>query len=216
MKPKLPATAMLLLALCACGRQETPPPAPASGGQADALPPPPIDQPDGDVPPAQAPAGAMPPEMARADRTLAQFDGYGDVRFGMSAEQARRAWGGELDGKPGEAGGCYYLTPKWAQGTQDFGFMVEGDKLVRYDVGHPKETAPGGGKVGMRAEELRQRYAGRIEEQPHKYVEGAKLLRIRSDAGQPGVLVFELDATGTATAWRVGVPPQVDYVERCS
>ncbi|HWI23748.1 MAG TPA: lectin, partial [Lysobacter sp.] len=31
-----------------------------------------------------------------------------------------------------------------------------------------------------------------------------------------GVLVFETDAAGKVTAWRAGVPPQVDYVEGCS
>jgi hypothetical protein len=29
-------------------------------------------------------------------------------------------------------------------------------------------------------------------------------------------LVFETDAAGKATAWRVGLSPQVDYVEGCS
>ncbi|HMT37998.1 MAG TPA: lectin, partial [Thermomonas sp.] len=34
-----------------------------------------------------------------------------------------------------------------------------------------------------------------------------------------GVLVFEVDGTGDearATTWRIGLPPQVDYVEGCS
>ncbi|TQC57293.1 lectin, partial [Pantoea dispersa] len=34
-------------------------------------------------------------------------------------------------------------------------------------------------------------------------------------AGQSGVLVFETDAAGKVVAWRVGLPPQVDYVEGC-
>jgi hypothetical protein len=58
-------------------------------------------------------------------------------------------------------------------------------------------------------------YAGRIEEQPHKYVEGGKNLRIKSDDGA-SALVFEVDANGKVTAWRAGVSPQIDYVEGCS
>jgi hypothetical protein len=216
MKPTLPAAALLLLALSAC---DAPPPAappsaaPAAAHDDDA--PPALDQPDGDVPPAQAPAAAMPPEMAASAGQLAREDGYGDLRLGMSAAQARAAWGGELDGQAGEAGGCYVLRPRWAKDNANFGLMFEGDKLVRYDVRTAKETAPGGGKVGMDLAQLRTLYAGRVEEQPHKYVEGGKVLRIAGANAQAGVLVFEVDAAGKATAWRVGLPPQVDYVEGC-
>ena len=133
----------------------------------------------------------------------------------MSAAQARAAWGGELDGQAAEAGCCYVLRPRWAKGSADFGLMFEAGKLVRYDVRTAKETAPGGGKAGMDLAQLRAPYAGRVQEKPHKYIEGGKVLRIRSSAGQTGVLVFELDATGKVTAWRVGLPPQVDYVEGC-
>ncbi|WP_369977315.1 lectin [Xanthomonas bundabergensis] len=220
MKPTLPAAALLLLALSACDRSPPPSPpsapAPASAPADDgALPPPALDQPDTDVPPAQAPAAAMPPEMAPAERQLARDDGYGDLRLGMSAAQARAAWGGELDGQPGEAGGCYVLRPRWAKGGNDFGLMFEADKLVRYDVRTAKETAPGGGKVGMDLAQLRALYAGRVEEQPHKYIEGGKVLRIAGATAQSGVLAFEIDAAGKASAWRVGLPPQVDYVEGC-
>lgn len=215
MKPTLPAAALLLLALSACDKSppSAPPPAPVAADDG-ALPPPALDQPDTDVPPAQAPA-AMPPEMAPAELQLARADGYGDLRLGMSAAQARTAWGGELDGQPGEAGGCYVLKPRWAKGGTDFGLMFEADKLVRYDVRTAKETAPGGGKVGMDLVQLRALYAGRVEEQPHKYIEGGKILRISSGAAASGVLVFEIDAAGKASAWRVGLPPQVDYVEGC-
>ncbi|OAX58726.1 lectin, partial [Xanthomonas translucens pv. translucens] len=161
------------------------------------------------------PAAAMPPQMAPAEGQLTRDDGYGDLRLGMSAAQARAAWGGELDGQPGAAGGCYVLKPRWVKGGTDFGLMFEADKLVRYDVRTAKETAPGGGKVGMGLAQLRALYAGRVEEQPHKYIEGGKVLRIAGTTAQPGVLVFETDAAGKATAWRVGLPPQVDYVEAC-
>ncbi|RZA22649.1 MAG: lectin, partial [Lysobacteraceae bacterium] len=71
------------------------------------------------------------------------------------------------------------------------------------------------GKRGMSLDEIRKLYPG-AEEQPHKYVEGGKNLRIKDSGGGNGVLVFEIDAAGKVSAWRVGVPPQVDYVEGCS
>ena len=92
--------------------------------------------------------------------------------------------------------------------------MVEDGKFVRVDVGNDKEIAPGGGKKGMSADEIGKLYAGRVEIQPHKYEQGAKVLRV-SDAGG-GVLVFETSSDGKVARWRVGVPPQVDYVEGCS
>ena len=82
-------------------------------------------------------------------------------------------------------------------------------------MGTDKEAAPGGGKVGMSATQVHDMYAGRVEEQPHKYVEGGRNLRIQSEDGA-SALIFEVDAAGKVTAWRVGVPPQVDYVEGCS
>ncbi|MGN7918022.1 lectin [Lysobacter sp. ESA13C] len=204
--PVVLPTLLLALALSACQREAAGP-----NDTATAQTPPANDQPVEDVPPATAPAVTPP-----ASDTLARFDGYGDLRFGMSAEDARKAWGGELKGEAAADGGCYYLRPIWAQNAAEFGFMIENGKFARVDVGNDKETAPGGGKRGMSADEIRKLYAGRVEEQPHKYVDGGKNLRIGDAGGGAGALVFETDAAGKVTAWRIGVPPQVDYVEGCS
>lgn len=155
-------------------------------------------------------------ETAFASEGQAGFAGYGDMKLGSTAEEARTAWAGELNGKPGEAGGCYYLTPKWVKKASDFAFMIEGDKFVRYDVGTDKEIAPGGGKVGMSADELKQLYGDALQSTPHKYVQGGQYLSIAARGVAPSKLVFETDATGKVGAWRVGLSPQVDYVEGCS
>ena len=42
------------------------------------------------------------------------------------------------------------------------------------------------------------------------------MLRVSAPDGGNGALVLELDAEGRVDEWRVGVPPQVDYVEGCS
>ena len=126
------------------------------------------------------------------------------------------AWGGDLgDEKPEEAGGCYYLVPQ-PLGTDGFrtAFMIEGDKFVRIDVRRDDVAAPGGGKVGMRKAQVAALYAG-IEEEPHKYTDG-KYLSIAASGVAPTKLVFETDANGVVTEWRVGLLPEVDYVEGCS
>jgi len=210
----------LLLAMAACSRPaaptaETPAPATAATPVPSAALPPTttVAPPPASVPEVPAPTTA-PPATPPGDQ-LARFDGYGDLRFGMTAQQARQAWGGDLNGKPGPGEACYYLNPTSNPAPSYFAFMIENDKFVRYDVGNDKEVAPGGGKRGMSADEIGRLYAGRIQESPHKYVPGGKVLRIKDSAGN-GVLVFETDAAGKVTEWRVGVPPQVDYVEGCS
>ena len=198
---------ILVLALTACNAG---PPA------QDALQAPPaVDQPLRDVPPATAPAPAPTPP---AETGLARFDGYGDMRFGMNEADATKAWGGTLNGDASGAAAdqCHYLNPVSNPAPSYFAFMIDGGKFVRYDVGNDKEVAPGGGKRGMSADQIRQLYAGRVVESAHKYVEGGKYLKVAADDGSGGKLVFETDAAGKVSEWHAGVEPQVDYIEGCS
>ena len=159
-------------------------------------------------------AAAAPSSTVPAGLNAARYDGYGHMRFGMNEPAFRRAWQGELQGTASTDGGCYYLAPKWAKSAAVFGFMFEQGHFVRYDVGNANETAPGGGKVGMTVPQIRALYGNHVEQSPHKYEQGAFYLRITGQ-GQ-NVLLFETDAAGKITRWRVGVPPQIDYVEGCS
>ncbi|WP_429001904.1 lectin [Xanthomonas campestris] len=202
----------LMLAVAGCNRADEPPaaaPAPAAAQHAPAS-----DRPTGAVPPATAPAGTFPPHLRQQPTTLARMDGYGDLRLGMDAAQARAAWGGGLRGEPASDGGCYLLRPQWADDARRFGFMFDGGHLVRYQTNAPKEVAPGGGKVGMTLDQLRALYPDGLQAQPHKYVPGAQTLR-HADAATQSALVFETDAGGKVSSWRVGQAPQVDYVEGC-
>ena len=201
----LPAVA-LLLALAACNADRAPATDAAANAPADSAP---TDN------PAPVSAESTPPAPPAVPVGLARFDGYGDLRFGIDADAARQAWDGDLNGAPAVGEGCYYLNPVSNPAPSHFALMIEGGKFVRYDVGNDVEVAPGGGTRGMQVEEILRLYPGRVEEAPHKYVVGAKVLRIKDGTGN-GVLVFETDAAGKVSEWRVGVPPQVDYVEGCS
>jgi hypothetical protein len=145
---------------------------------------------------------------------LARFDGYGDMRFGMDETAFRRAWQGDLTGSVDAGGACSYLRPIWVKQPRDFGFLFEHGRFARYDVGIAKEAAPGGGRVGMDVAQVRALYGDRMQVQPHKYEAGASYLRVTAPEGS-AVLVFETDAGGKVVRWRVGVPPQIDYVEGC-
>lgn len=165
------------------------------------------------LPPA---ATVVPPSGVMPAQGAITFAGFGPAHWGASEEQVRQAWGKDMDGAPTEPDGCFYLfpEPRTNNGFR-FAFMVEGGKLGRIDVRTPDIVAPGGGKVGMGKEALHRMYPG-LAEQRDKYDENARNLRGTDPQGGPGVIVFAVDASGNATAWRVGVPPQVDYVEGCS
>jgi len=208
-----PWSMLLLLPLAACQRQTAVPAVAAPDAQATTAP---TASATTSAPAAVASATAPSrAEPASGPAPLARFDGYGDLRFGMREAEATQAWGGELKPLPAGSEPCHYLTPKWVKVPSDFALMIEDGRFVRYDVGTAREAAPGGGRVGMRVKQIEQHYRD-IEHRPHKYVEGAEVLRVTDSAGGKGVLVFETGADGKVTAWRAGVPPQVDYVEGCS
>lgn len=209
--------ALAALMLAGCDRQPTE----ASTAQdgAPRAPAPIDDQPPGDVPPATAPAEAL--ASLRVDlpaEGTISFEGFGPAKFGGTDEDVRMSWGADLgDAKPSEPGGCYYLIPQpLTEAGYRVAFMIEGDRFSRMDVRAGEVTAPGGGKVGITTAQIESLYGGRVESLPHKYVEGAHYLRVTDPAGGSGVLVFETEPDGQVDAWRIGVPPQVDYVEGCS
>jgi hypothetical protein len=172
-------------------------------------------------PAAPAPAAPAPPPVpvTPADpATDLSFAGAGSVAFGSAPAALASAWPGGVAGEgaaPGSTCHFLYAQPKPAD---SFGvaFMVEGDRFVRVDVDAPDRSAPGGGRVGMHADQLRELYAGRLEEQPHKYIEGGQVFIVTPPDGGEARLLFDLDAAGLVTSWRIGLPPQVHYVEGCS
>ncbi len=201
----------LVAALAACTAERTPSaaePTPA----ADATPPAP-------APVAETPAPADTPPTAEpdGDDSLASFTGYGDVKFGTPAADMPKAWGGELKevGKDFNET-CYFMTPKWVKVPAEFNFMIGDGKFVRFGTESAKFVAPGGGKVGMAVKDLQALYRGALQSTPHKYVEGGQYLSIAASGVAPSKLVFEVDAAGKVTEWRVGLTPQVDYIEGCS
>ena len=67
----------------------------------------------------------------------------------------------------------------------------------------------GGGFYGWAKQPNLRTVQGTIEDALHK------VLRVPAVDGSQAVLVLELGADGKVSAWRVGLPPQVDYVEGC-
>lgn len=175
--------------------------------------------PDASLPEPGEASNVLPASNPDGDDDQASFTGYGEMKFGIAAAAMEKAWGGELKTLGKESNDtCYFMTPAWVKTPAEFNFMIGDGTFARFGTESARFLAPGGGKVGMRKAEIAALYAGSIEEQPHKYGDG-QYLRIKDAGGGKGVLIFETDGKGDAakvTEWRVGVPPQVDYVEGCS
>lgn len=215
MKLALPTLTLIVLAMAACADRDRD----RGADDVTATPPAVSDQPSGDVPPATAPQPTPAPDAGAEPLPAGgaiSFAGFGPAAFGADAEAVRQAWGGELDGLPRQDTACYYLTPPIEPGSSyAVAFMIENGTFARLDVARAGVSAPGGGEIGMSIEQISALYPG-VQQQNHKYVEGAKYLRVEDPAGGDGVLVFETEANGVVDEWRIGVPPQVDYVEGCS
>ncbi|UXB35924.1 hypothetical protein [Stenotrophomonas maltophilia] len=214
----LPIAGLLLLSLAACSGGPDKQGAAGSGSDTPA-----------ETASATGPAQSTDPDLAarpandlRKD-SPARLDGFGGVTLGASIAEVRSGFGTPLQGLGTDAAGkplpaddgndgCYFLRP---QDAEDPRLMIEGRKLVRYDVRSAAITAPGGGKVGMTLGELQVLYPERADVGPDKYHEKAQHLRVRPVQEGGAVIDFALGADGRVGAWRVGQTPQVDYAEGC-
>lgn len=203
--------ALLAVLLAACGREQ-----PAEEPKTPA--PPAAESAPAPAPPAEPPPPAAETAPAATD-SVTGFHGFGPAKFGDGEESVRIAWGRPMvfNPEPSADVTCTYLMPD-PQPAQPLriAFMFENGRFVRYDVDGDSYEAPGSARVGNTVEALHTLYAGRYEEQPHKYVEGGRYLIVSGPDGSEAKLVFEIDAEGTVTRWRLGLPPQVHYVEGCS
>lgn len=192
----------IALALSSCERTpETP------SKDAEAAVPTPVDT-------APAAPAATPAAQDPAAAGPARLDGYGPLTLGSTLDEVRAAWKAPLQGEvPDDY--CHALRPQGAQ-AEDVILMIEGKRLVRYDVRNDRITAPGGGKVGMSLGQLQTLYPDRGDVTPHKYDEKGHNLRVRPATEGGALINFEINGDGNVSAWRVGQTPQVDYVEGCS
>ncbi|MFY2763420.1 hypothetical protein [Arenimonas sp. MALMAid1274] len=216
----LPTLALAVLVVSAC-RQPEPaesqaaaPATPAAEAPGPAEPAAPADAP-ADVPAAEP--GAAPATTAVNDPEVINFEGFGPAKFGANEEAVRMSWGRPLEaGTPAEGATCYllFMDPR-PEGGRGITFLMEDGKFARYDVDLPLHVAPGDIAVGARADAVRAKFAGRIEEQPHKYEPASLMLVVSPEGGGDARLVFDVGPEGLVRRWHIGVPPQVYYVEGC-
>lgn len=175
-------------------------------------------QPDASVPAIQAEPAVSETTKAMNDPAVIYYEGFGPAAFGSNEEAVRMAWGKPLEAtKPQKGSSCYYLYPEMGpESKRGIGFMFEEAKFVRYDVQDTSQIAPGNFKVGDAAADIKTAFAGRIEEAPHKYIDKGFTLTVTPEDRSESRLIFEIGEDGKVLNWRIGVPPQVFYVEACS
>ncbi len=136
----------------------------------------------------------------------------------MTLEQAQQAAGVPIRLEEGEASpGCRYAKP--ADMNEGIGLMVIDDRVARIDVwkGMPIKTRSGLGVGSTKAEILRL-FPDQIQEQPHEYVPGGQYLIFvpKDSADKDYRIVFETNAEGVVTQYRVGRVPEVMWIEGCA
>jgi len=161
-----------------------------------------------------------PPSQGARDSSVPALtvEGYGDMRIGMSLEDARRVSGQPMANPPLDEetpSACSEQEYHTADGDQLW-LMFEGDKITRItastEAPHTR-TAQNVG-VGSTDAEVRTAYQNVIEEGAHYNPPPAHNLIIWTTPEQSGLL-FEVSEQGIVTSVHAG-GPSIRYMEGCA
>lgn len=169
------------------------------------------------TPKAPAPAAVVAPALNSelSGCGPATAEGYCGVTFGMTPQEAKAVFPAVLVRYSADvellhdANQCFEMFAE--EPVQGVSFLVENNAVGRVDVMSPGPVTTDGFGVGATAESIRAKYGAALEEGPNKYEPEITELTIEQGAGK---ILFEIQ-DGKVRAWRAGVPPLIDYVERC-
>lgn len=196
----LAAAALLLAALAACMPSDEGAPEAAPGSTTPAP----------DPQEAPRPAAAAPP--AGGDPWTVGPRGAGPAQVGTPLAAAAAALGVTPD-TTAARGGCSYLRPAASPGVK---VMVNEGRVARVDVDSAGIRTAEGAGVGDAEARVRQLYAGRVAETPHKYTDGRYLTVTPAAAADSAFrVIFETDGA-KVVRYRAGRLPEVEWVEGCS
>jgi hypothetical protein len=158
-------------------------------------------------PPAPSTPTATEPKGGKWDVT---FSGIGDLRAGMSLDEANVVANGDLV-IPSRLSDCDYIKPK--TGPAGVAFLFENGKLAVVDVKSGSVKTVEGARIGDTEDQIRALYPGRVTSRPAKYTAGHRLI-VKPKTGGNNRIVFETDGV-KVTQFSSGSEPAVEYVEGC-
>ena len=138
------------------------------------------------------------------------FNGFGNVKVGMTPEQASQTLGTKLVRGDGYEDACYYVDAPKLEGVR---FMVTSGRIARIDIRGNKYATDKGAKIGDTEDKIKSLYP-RVQVQPNKYDEKKHDMEVYS-ADEKFLIIFETDGK-RVTGFRVGNIEEVSYVEGCS
>ena len=143
----------------------------------------------------------------------ASFDRLGAIRIGATITELQR------DGltlakrdDPMEGSTCGYAHFK---DMPDIAVMLDGDRVVRIDIGDKQHETLGGVRVGMSEADALKRLGGKAKVEPHPYTGPEGHYLVVHDEGAPNGLIVETDGKEVGS-YRFGAWEQVQWVEGCS
>jgi hypothetical protein len=141
--------------------------------------------------------------------------GIGPLRAGMTRAQAESALGAGAFANTDTAwSGCEYVAV--AGLPPGVAVMVEQGTIARIDVRSGSTATAAGARIGDSEQRILDLYHGRATVSPHKYTSGHYLTVTPASASDSVYrIVFETDGR-TATEYRAGRLPPVEYVEGCA
>ncbi len=185
--------------------------------------------------PVTASPGTSPPESSSAEPQdtaepaalpVLSWRGFGDLRFGMTPDEAASALGVELVRTSGYTAsraetGCAYLEPGPASGLPSgLGFMVTGrgeGVINRVDVGEGPYRTDGGIGIGDDRAAVEALQPEGIQAQPSEVAVDLTVITVNPlDDSASTVEAFTVDPDGVVISFQAGEREEVSYSEGCS
>lgn len=132
--------------------------------------------------------------------------GIGDVRYGMTVEEAQEAAGTELVRQDGGTETCWAAVPREA--PEGVSFLVQDGAVERVDITEPGIETPSGAGVGMPQSELEALFPDRL--QSTDVLGGRQYTFVPNDPGEADRRIVFLTDGAEVVSYKAGRLPLVE------
>lgn len=154
---------------------------------------------------------ARAPQDVKGGEWDVTFDGIGNLKAGMSLDEAKVVTQNNLV-IPSRLSECDYIKPK--SGPEGVAYLFENGVLAVVDVKSGNVKTVEGARIGDTEDQVKSLYPGQVTSRPAKYIAGGHRLIVTPKTGGKNRIVFETDGV-KVTQFSSGSEPAVEYVEGC-